>query len=136
MKRRVRPELAIDSSDQAFAKMNAGVHHVKNRVNEAPIKLPKIELPTFSGAYKKWHLFFSIFDSLIHSNNALNGIQKFHYLKSALKGEAAKTIESLEITKANYCDAWSHLKERYDNERIAVQNHIRAILELPALKRE
>lgn len=53
------------------------------------IRLPKIELPTFSGAYNEWYPFFDTFNSLINSNNQLNDIQRFYYLKSSLKGEAA-----------------------------------------------
>ncbi|XP_039303907.1 uncharacterized protein LOC120357485 [Solenopsis invicta] len=53
-----------------------------------------------------------------------------------LKGEAAETIASIEISDVNYNDAWSRLRERYENERLAVQNHIKAIFELPILRRE
>lgn len=131
----VRPAPAI-SHDQAIAEVPSGGNNVRNRASETQIRLPKIDLPTFSGVYEEWHSFFGIFDSLIHSNNSLNEVQKFHYLKAALKGEAAEAIESLEITGANYRDAWYRLKERYDNERVAVQKHIEAIFELPALRKE
>ncbi|XP_018373378.1 PREDICTED: uncharacterized protein LOC108767813 [Trachymyrmex cornetzi] len=87
-------------------------------------------------AYEEWHPFFGIFDSLIHSNDTLNDIQKFHYLKSSLKGDAAETIQSLEITGANYGDAWSRLKARYENERVSIQNHIKSIFELPSIRKE
>ncbi|XP_018360396.1 PREDICTED: uncharacterized protein LOC108759449 [Trachymyrmex cornetzi] len=60
----------------------------------------------------------------------------FERNNAALKGEAAEAIESIEITGANYRDAWYRLKERYDNERVAVQKHIKAIFELPALRKE
>jgi len=81
-------------------------------------------LPIFTGKYEEWHSFFNTFNSLIHSNTSLNNIQKFHYLKSSVEGEAAETIASLEISEVHYNDAWSRLKDRYDNERVAVQNHI------------
>ncbi|XP_029162186.1 uncharacterized protein LOC114933775 [Nylanderia fulva] len=43
---------------------------------------------------------------------------------------------SLEISDANYNAAWNLLKERYDNKRVIVQNHIKAIIELPSMTRE
>ncbi|XP_039303404.1 uncharacterized protein LOC120357308 [Solenopsis invicta] len=51
-------------------------------------------------------------------------------------GDAAETIASIEISDVNYNDAWSRLRERYENERIAVQNHIKSIFELPVLRRK
>jgi len=45
-------------------------------------------------------------------------------------------VSSLEISGANYADAWMRLKERYDNKRLIVQNHIRAIFDLPTIKKE
>lgn len=53
-----------------------------------------------------------------------------------MKGEAAEIVSSLEISGANYVDAWLRLKERYDNKRLIMQNHIKAIFELAAVKKE
>ncbi|XP_055622330.1 uncharacterized protein LOC129765909 [Toxorhynchites rutilus septentrionalis] len=66
------------------------------------VRLPQISLPEFNGDFEGWLSFKSTFVSLIHDSNELSDVQKFHYLKSALKGEAAKLIESLTITNGNY----------------------------------
>ena len=65
------------------------------------VKLPNIELPKFDGNYERWIPFRDLFESLIVSNNAFPNVQKLHYLRSALTGEAAKVISSLEITNDN-----------------------------------
>lgn len=91
IKERIRPALATNL-DQSSATPTVISNNSRNRVNDIHVRLPKIELPTFSGAYEEWHPFFRIFDSLIHSNETLNDIQKFHYLKSSLKRDAAETI--------------------------------------------
>ncbi|XP_039303397.1 uncharacterized protein LOC120357307 [Solenopsis invicta] len=132
MKDRVRPAGVSNHIEQATVSVNPP----SNRVNDNFVRLPKIDLPTFSGSYEDWHPYFDTFNSLIHSNASLRNIQKFHYLKSSLKGDAAETIASIEISDVNYNDAWSRLRERYENERIAVQNHIKSIFELPVLRRE
>ncbi|XP_036139261.1 protein expanded isoform X3 [Monomorium pharaonis] len=129
---RVRPAFAENNLNQAVDVLE----NQRIRNNDNQVKLPKIELPVFSGKYEDWHSFYNTFQSLIHSNQSINEIQKFHYLISSVKGEAAETIASLEISEANYRDAWFRLKERYDIERFAVQNHIKAIFELPTLKKE
>lgn len=88
------------------------------------IRLPRIELPTFEDVYENWHTFYDMFNSLIHSNRDLSNTQKFHYLRS-LKSDAAEVVSSLKISGDNYADAWVRLKERYDNKRLIIQNHIK-----------
>lgn len=100
------------------------------------IRLPKINLPNFGGSYEDWYTFHDTFNSLIHSNSNISQIQKFHYLKSALHGEASEVLHSLEITENNYVNAWTMLKERYDNKRIIIQKHIKSIFEMPAINKE
>jgi len=77
-----------------------------------------------------------IFNSVIHSNSTLSSSQKLQYLKSSVISEASNIVCSLEIFDANYEIAWARLKERYDNKRVVIQNHIRAILELSSLAKE
>lgn len=44
------------------------------------IKLPIIQLPKFSGSYDNWLEFHDTFSSLIHENDDIDNINKFHYL--------------------------------------------------------
>lgn len=99
--------------------------HVVN----SPIKLPTISLPDFSGHYKEWIEFYDVFQSLIHSNNEISVIQKFNYLKSALRGDAANLILGLEISTTNYEIAWHLLKERFHNNRLIIQRHVKALFD-------
>lgn len=62
------------------------------------VKLPSLILPTFSGFYDEWMQFHDIFRSLIDCDKGLTNIQKFYYLKSSLKGEAAAILDSLEVS--------------------------------------
>lgn len=73
------------------------------------LRLPKIELPTFSGGYEEWYAFHDTFQSLIHNVPTIPSIQKFHYLRSALRGDAATVIQSLEVSAVNYQEAWQML---------------------------
>lgn len=80
------------------------------------------------------HYKYEMFNSLIYSNCDLSNTQKFQYLRSSLKGNAAKVMSSLEISGNNYTDAWARLKERYDNKRLILQNYIKAFFNLPVKK--
>ncbi|XP_063901218.1 uncharacterized protein LOC135120827 [Zophobas morio] len=96
------------------------------------VKLPDIQLPTFTGIFTEWISFRDTYLALIH-NSTLTPIQKFHYLKGTLKGDAKQTIEHLTPTAENYESAWSLLEARYENNRLIAQHHVRALFALPAI---
>lgn len=100
------------------------------------VKLPSISLPDFHGFYNQWMTFHDTFSTLIHNNQQLSNIQKFYYLQSCLKGEAAQLIHSIEISNSNYDIAWSMLKERYENKKLIISTHMKAIFELVPVKFE
>lgn len=77
-------ELLIGTADQIGPDPFARLGPVGNRngmqASNATMRLPRIELPTFAGAYEDWRPFHDIFHSMIHENVALPIIQKLHYL--------------------------------------------------------
>lgn len=95
------------------------------------IRLPKLDLPKFSGKYDEWFLFYDSFSAIIHANASLSNIHKLQYLRAAII-----VISSLEILDANYAIAWNLLKERYDNKRVIVQTHLKSIVDLPVMTKE
>ncbi|XP_055623484.1 uncharacterized protein LOC129766910 [Toxorhynchites rutilus septentrionalis] len=100
------------------------------------IKLPTITLPEFNGDYMHWLAFHDTFLALIHSNPDVPEIQKFHYLKAAVKGEAAQLIESIAISSANYNLAWHSLKSRYSNDYLLKKRHLQALFDIQVVKKE
>ncbi|XP_062699286.1 uncharacterized protein LOC134284451 [Aedes albopictus] len=90
----------------------------------------------FDGDYNNWLAFHDTFVALIHSNPDVHDIQKFHYLRAALKGEAAQLIESIGISSANYPIAWQTLVSRYANEYLLKKRHLQALLDCPRMKKE
>ncbi|XP_013189615.2 uncharacterized protein LOC106134183 [Amyelois transitella] len=91
-------------------------------------KLPPINLPTFSGNYGDWINFKDLFSSLIDQDKGLSDIQKHHYLRSSLKGEAEQLLRHFDVTAANYSKAWETLVNRYSNKRIIVNNVLSRLL--------
>lgn len=100
------------------------------------LKLPVIQLPTFSGNFEDWLRFHDTFVSLIHLNDSIPKINKFHYLHSSLKDKAANVIGSLEFSAANYDIAWQLLCERYHNNKVLISNHIQALFDIEPILRE
>ncbi|XP_061716594.1 uncharacterized protein LOC133524526 isoform X2 [Cydia pomonella] len=81
------------------------------------VKLSRIIIPVFSGKYAEWPTFHDLFESVINNNQTLAPVQKLHYLKGHLTGEAEQLIRYTPITDANYEQCWTLLKKRYSNTR-------------------
>ena len=92
-------------------------------------RLPKINLPHFSGIIQDWPFFWAQFENYVHKTN-LPSITKFSYLLSVLEHEAKTTICSLSITPDNYQKAIDLLIERYGNDRKIIYSHINDLLQL------
>nr|XP_022905464.1 uncharacterized protein LOC111417425 [Onthophagus taurus] len=136
-------EQGVEDSDEQFSIANnnttAAVTSVSNISSgnvENNVKLPQIHMPTFHGNYEEWIEFRDTFVALVHDNNSLSNIQKFHYLRAALKDKASHTLSSLSASENNYQIAWDLLKERYENKRLIIQNHVASLFEIPSLQKE
>lgn len=100
------------------------------------IKLPQIHLPKFKGTYEDWLGFRDTFQSLIHANDEIGEIQKFHYLRAALEGSAAHIVSAIQFSADNYSVAWELLCQRYDNKPLLIHNHVKALFNLPSIATE
>ena len=100
------------------------------------LNLPVLNIKSFSGDYKEWLNFENSFKSVIDENKALNNRQRFQYLKSSLRDEALRTIESLVINDENYKEAWRLLTNRFKNTRLIVQDHVMSILNAPSINKQ
>ena len=85
--------------------------------SSALTKLPKLDLKSFDGNLVEWISFRDMFESSIHQSSSIPKIQKLVYLKSLLQGEAARLVQSIVLSDANYDTAWKLLNERYQNDR-------------------
>jgi hypothetical protein len=92
--------------------------------------LPKIQLPTFSGAYEDWPGFAHQFRCTVHDNPRIDDYKRLTYLRSCLTDEAALTISSLSNVAANYSIAWEILEERYNRPAKIVERHLQEIVNI------
>ncbi|XP_047022485.1 uncharacterized protein LOC124631893 [Helicoverpa zea] len=100
------------------------------------IKLPRINIPTFSGKYDEWQTFYDLFTTLIHKNTKLSPVHKLHYLKSSLKGEPEVILRNYTTTNANYTDAWNELILRYNNKRYNCKAILRTFISQKSIHTE
>ena len=99
------------------------------------VRLPKLDVPTFSGNILNWTSFWEQFRISVHDRTSLSDSEKLVYLQQSLKGGTAKTtIEGLSRSGENYSEAIKCLQSRYDRPRLIHKAHVRMILEAPSLK--
>ncbi|XP_047039720.1 uncharacterized protein LOC124644424 [Helicoverpa zea] len=100
------------------------------------VKLPTISLPSFDGSYDHWLEYRDTYLSLVHNSKEIDNVQKFHYLRSSLSGSALLVIKSLEFSSENYNVAWELLENRFNNNRLLVQTHVKALFSMTSLNKE
>ncbi|XP_072375596.1 uncharacterized protein [Diabrotica undecimpunctata] len=105
-----------------------------SNAHSSGVTLPSIQLPKFTGCFENWLEFHDSFNSIIIQNQNISDIQKFHYLKSCLSGNAEKVITSLTVSSSNFIVAWKLLCDRFANKQLLIHNHIKSIFGLRNIK--
>lgn len=95
----------------------------------AAAKLPKIELPEFSGDPQKWPVFYETFKSLIHDKLELDNTCRLHYLLGKLNGKGLALCSGIPPVAANYATIWQILVDRYQDKRSLACNYFKQIIE-------
>jgi len=95
----------------------------KDTHTETPVKLPKLDLPSFSGDRLKWAEFWDCFDFTVHTNSNLSDVEKFSYLASKVDGDTKRAILGLSLTNDNYKIAIQFLKERFGEPQHVIDSH-------------
>lgn len=90
------------------------------------VNLPRIQLPTFSGKYEDWPTYQDLFNALVH-NTKLTNVQKLHYLKTSVSGEAELLLRHIQITDSNYKQAWESLEKRFGNKKMIVNSLLKRL---------
>ena len=125
-----------DTFKDTFSKMKAKLevmissHRTHHHVTmTADVKLPKLDLPVFKGEFEQWPTFWEAFEACV-IKTGMPEVNKFAYLRSLLRGEAAKCIEGLSLTSAHFEDACLILKNRYGRPEKLRFMHIQQMLQL------
>ena len=117
--------------DSLTSLASSSVSNVTENATSNFTRLPKIELPKFGGDPFKFVTFKECFNAAIDNNNSLSNIQRFTYLKSLLFGQAAKAVDGLSLTEANYTQAWTILDSRFGSRPVLIASHMHEIVNAP-----
>ncbi|XP_076544258.1 uncharacterized protein LOC143305274 [Osmia lignaria lignaria] len=104
--------------------------------SKSTIHLPKIQLPTFDGAFTEWESFRDRFTSLVKNNDSLSNIDRLQFLNSSLTGEASRAVSHLPITDKNFDIAWKIITSRYENKQRLISTHLNTLFSIPSVAAE
>jgi hypothetical protein len=103
---------------------------------QSMVKLPEMKIQPFNGNYETWMSFKETFKSVIIDRTDISPVIKIEYLKNTVTSELRGMVDGVEPNEAGFSSAWSQLCERYDNKRIIIESHVKAILNAKSLVRE
>jgi flagellar biosynthesis chaperone FliJ len=125
-------KIAAKVKEKKIAALNEEKEKQKEREKEIQkIKIPKMELTTFSGKIEEWPTFWNIFEDTIHNNKEVSTINKLRYLINVIKEPASAHIKNMEIKAENYETAIKILEKNYNRPIQAVSNLFQKILDIP-----
>ena len=75
-----------------------------------------------------------LFKASVDTCTTLKDCQKLQYMKTSVKGDAAKLISYVPLLTANYSTAWKILVYRYQKERSIARSYIHAMFSCPVVK--
>ena len=101
-------------------------------IKQAPLQTP---LPSFDGTISKFPRFIAIFEDIINRMTDCKATKLYH-LDKCLIGKASGLIDEQMIDNSDYDGALKLLKERYQNQRLIIDTHIRGLFNLQRMSKE
>lgn len=103
---------------------------------ESEFRLPRLDLPPFTGLYEEWLPFNNLFTSSVHNRPNLDPVQKLQYLMTTVTGDAKEQIKNLSLTGENYTIAREILEDQYNHPRKIAHTYMKKLLNIEPLTSE
>lgn len=116
------------TQEQQPIQQNITVNQLPNVLDD--IKLERVHMEKFDGDYTKWLKFRDTFKALVHDKKNVSEAVKLYHLLDNLQPGVKKTLDGYSMSAESYAGAWETLLERYDNEWIIVESHLRKFMSL------
>ena len=132
----VRLESVVNKSEIQVINTAPAVETLHISPTQIRAKLPKITLQKFRGNITNWNPFWESFKAAVHENNSISKVDKMNYLFSHLEGAAARSVQGLTLTEANYDVAIAILEERFGRPQQIIAAHMDELLKVQPCSNE
>jgi len=79
-------------------------------------------------------VFRDTYKSLVHNNQNIRNIEKFHHLLSAVSGSAGAIVWFILLSPSNYSIAWNAFLERFDKSRLIMNSYLDKLVSFSTLR--
>lgn len=97
------------------------------------VKVPPCDTGFFHGGYEEWPSFRDLFSAVYVENPRIPPAAKLYHLRLKVQGKAAGVIAKYSLCASNFSIAWQALRDKYENQRVLVENQVKTILSLPPI---
>ena len=104
---------------------------IKEKELSTTVKLPKLDMMTFSGDKLRWAECWDSFECAIQHNKKLSDIEKFNYLKSKVSVGGKECNSRFDTFKGIYKIAVEFLKDRFCNTQEVIDLHYPKLINIP-----
>ena len=94
------------------------------------VKSPKLVLKKFNGDPLERNQFRETYKATIHQNIRISNLQKCSYLVNYSDGSAKQVIGGFPVTNETYKEAFTLLKNRYENPQLIISFHMNNLIKL------
>lgn len=127
-------ELRVSKSANESGSTLGSAISASSSAKSVKCKLPKLEIPAFSGEPLEWQGFWDRFKLSIDSNDSVSDVDKFNYLLRFLSGKALSCVKGLTLSSENYQQALDLLKERFGNPQVLISAHMDKLIKIKRVR--
>ncbi|XP_058987604.1 uncharacterized protein LOC131806835 [Musca domestica] len=109
---------------------------LENNVSDHRLRLPPCTTEIFHGDYLSWPSFRDMFTAVYIDCKSITPVERLFYLRQSTQGEALEIVKKSPLTNDGFANAWSNLKDRYENKRILVNSQLKVLFNLVSVKNE
>ena len=88
----------------------------------------------FSSNCTDWAAFRDLFESLVIQNEYFVNVEKLHYLKISITGNASSLLKHITISKTNFGVPWVALLQKFNQSRCIIEAELIELLHIPAVE--
>ncbi|XP_073831801.1 uncharacterized protein [Musca autumnalis] len=115
---------------------NQPTDSLENRVSDHRLRLPPCTTEIFHGDYLSWPSFRDMFTAVYIECRSITPVERLFYLRQSTQGEALEIVKKSPLTNSGFENAWSNLRDRYENKRILVNSQLKLLFNLESVKNE
>lgn len=126
----------MEPKDYTSSRMSLPLANIPIPVTSNPIKLPPCDTEVFEGSYEKWRSIRDMFTALYINGSNCAPVVELYHLRRKTTSEAGAIVKRFPLCDESFEQAWTAIKDRYENEREMGDQLIQTLFNIPTATSE